>query len=59
MSTLYILYRSPCSTPEMETAFKMAKPGDGIVLAQDTVLALRMAPERISNEETSKMNLKF
>jgi tRNA 2-thiouridine synthesizing protein B len=47
MSILYILHRSPYSAPEMESTLKLAKPGDGIVLMQDAVLALRSAPRVI------------
>jgi tRNA 2-thiouridine synthesizing protein B len=59
MSTLYILHRSPYSAPEMETALRLAKPGDGIILTQDAVLALRSAPKEIDIEEASRKDLKF
>jgi len=59
MSTLYILHRSPYSAPEMQTALRLAKSEDGIILTQDAVLALRSAPKEISIEEASRKNLTF
>jgi tRNA 2-thiouridine synthesizing protein B len=59
MSTLYVLHRSPYSAPEMETALGLAVPGDGILLTQDAVLALRSVPKDIDIQEALKRNLKF
>ena len=59
MSTLYILRRSPYSTLEIEDAIRLAKAGDGIVLTQDAVLALRSAPKEDSIEEAWRKNIKI
>ena len=59
MSTLYILHRSPYSGSEMETALRLAMPGDEIILTQDAVLALRSVPKEISIREASRRKLKF
>jgi tRNA 2-thiouridine synthesizing protein B len=59
MSTLYILHRSPYSTLEIEDAIRLAKAGDGIVLTQDAVLALRSAPKEESIEEASRNKIKI
>lgn len=58
MPTLHILLRS-CSSPgEMERVLRLARPGDGIVLAQDAVYALRSTPKEIS-ADASRRSLKF
>jgi len=59
MSILYILHRSPYSASEMQTALSLAKPEDGIILAQDAVLALRSTPKEINIEEASRKNIRF
>ena len=59
MLILYILHRSPHSTPEMRTALSLAKPEDGVILAQDAVLALSSTPKEINIEEASRKNVKF
>jgi len=58
MSTLHIFLRSPSTATEMEEGLRFAQPGDGIVLAQDAVFALRTVEKEI-NTEASTRNLKF
>jgi tRNA 2-thiouridine synthesizing protein B len=59
MSTLFILHRSPYSTLEMNDAIRLAKVGDGIVLTQDAVLAVRSVPQEDGIEEASRKNIRI
>ena len=40
-----MLYRSPHTTRDLQTVINLARPGDGIVLMQDAVLAIRIGSE--------------
>lgn len=58
MPTLHILLRSPSSVREIQESLAFARPQDGVLLAQDAVLALKTAAKEI-NTEASRRDLKF
>jgi tRNA 2-thiouridine synthesizing protein B len=59
MSTLFIIHRSPYSTPEMSGVLGLAKPGDGVILTQDAVFALRSAQSGNTVEKASGRGIRF
>jgi tRNA 2-thiouridine synthesizing protein B len=59
MSTLFVIHRSPYSAPEMNSVLRLAKPGDGVIVTQDAVLALRSTQKENSINKASGRGIKF